>query len=258
MQQDTDTHGASLDVLEHRIASYVPSSSRLDSVRHVPLLFMVGVSGAGKDTVLRTLLQKYPGYYEFMVSYTTRAIRSNQGIQEQDGVDYHFIDASTANRMLDEQRFVEVNWYARNLYGTGIDEIAKTGALLKTVVKDVDVNGVDNYMTLGMNLVPVFLLPPSYSVWRERVKGRAGAGTLDDTDARRRLEAAYTELKAAQDRSYYSVLVNDDLHETVDAIHTYMQGSHKKPLRSPEALEVLDKLIVATKGELSQPGTLDD
>lgn len=229
--------------------AYQPDPQSLDSIRDVPLLFAVGISGAGKDTVLTRLRNDYSDQYQFMVSYTTRKPRENRGIMERDGVDYYFIDASTADKMLSEKAFVEVNYYADNIYGTGIAEIARANEAHKTVIKDVDVHGVGNYVRLGMNVKPVFLLPPTYDVWWQRLTARYGDNP-DPEDIKKRMRTALDELDYALENDFFYLLLNGDLEKTVDVMNRIAAGEAIEQ-RSPEAMRVARQIAEEIKVRLA-------
>lgn len=57
-------------------------------------------SGAGKTSLLKAVLRKLPEL-KVSISHTTRPQRPG----EKDGVDYHFVDQTTFQQMLTEQRF---------------------------------------------------------------------------------------------------------------------------------------------------------
>lgn len=236
------------DELIERVAEYKASPAALDPVRHVPLLFMVGISGAGKDTVLKKLVADHPDKYQFMVSYTTRKPRSNDGVMEKDGVEYHFIDFETAEKMIESHQYIETNYYANNIYGTGIEEVARGGRSGKTVIKDVDVNGVDKYMQLGMNLKPVFLIPPSFEVWMERWTKRHGEDH-DPEDKRRRFQTALDELERGLSRDYFYIVVNDDSALTAKRVHDIAQDKVKEHHDS-DAIESIKEFIAKIKEAL--------
>lgn len=50
-------------------------------------LIIIGPSGVGKSTIIKTLIKKYD-IFQFVMSYTTRAARIN----EVDGLHYHFVN----------------------------------------------------------------------------------------------------------------------------------------------------------------------
>src|SRR5574344_2712895 len=69
------------------------------------ITILVGMSGRGKDAILRKLVSDYD--YQSFISCTTRAIREN----EIDGRDYWFIDKGAFESMIDNNRMVEYRTY---------------------------------------------------------------------------------------------------------------------------------------------------
>jgi len=235
--------------LEQKVATYAPADNALKSIRAVPLLFIVGISGAGKDTVAGELLSKHAKDYQLMTSYTTRKPRENHGVMERDGVDYHFIDFQTAEDMLDEGAFLEANYYAGNVYGTSIAEIAKAGSTHKTVINDIEVKGVGQYVALGMNVKPVFLLPPDFKTWWDRLMARY-EGLPDQRDIHKRMKAALMELDYVLQNDFFYLVVNNQLQHTVEVIAqiTHDKMAEKRPA---SAIEVAKKIASEIEGALA-------
>lgn len=227
--------------LIQKAADYRPDEAALDAIRHVPLLFAVGITAAGKDTVLNRLVGENSHQFQFLVSYTTRLPRKNDGVLERSGVEYHFIDPPTAERMIDEGKFVEVNYFAGNIYGTGIAEIAAAQTAQKISVKDVEVQGIGDYMRLGMNLKPVFLLPPSFDIWWKRLTTRYGHDLKGD-NLDRRLNTARRELQYALDHDFFYLVINDDLELTVQSMVNiaHDNGGIRRPER---AISLIQQII---------------
>ena len=80
---------------------------------------LVGPSGCGKDTILKTLLKKYNKSKKFhpIVSYTTRPMREG----EIDGVNYHYTDNDTMINFFNENTIVEMAEFNNWFYGTTYD-----------------------------------------------------------------------------------------------------------------------------------------
>jgi len=211
------------ETLAQKIAHYQVEPAKVDHVKHVPMLLAVGITAAGKDTVLRQLMSQYPGEYRRTVSHTTRKQRYENGIKEQDGAKYYFIDKAEANQRLDQGRFLEVNYFASNLYGTSIAEVERAEQEHKILVSDIDVNGIANFVRLGMNVKPVFLLPPDFATWRQRLRARY-QGEINKEDMRKRLQTALDELQDAIEHQYYYLVVNDDLNKTVQLVNDIAHG----------------------------------
>lgn len=236
------------DALLQKVAAYTPNTRTIATIKDVPILVVVGISGAGKDTVVGQLAQQYSQDFQFMVSHTTRALRSNNGVMEQNGHEYHFISMAEAERMLDAGEYIEAQVYAHNIYGTSFAEVLRAKQAGKTIINDIEVRGVGAYVALGMNVKPVFLLPPSFEVWWQRLIARY-KGSVDARDVRRRIETALDELRYARANDFFYLLVNDDLQTTVDALHD-MATNHTIASRSTEALRVIDELIGAINQKL--------
>jgi guanylate kinase len=209
--------------LQQKLEHYQPSAATISLIKNTPMLLLVGVSGAGKDTIKQELLKS--GHYYHIVSHTTRAPRENHGIIERDGVEYHFIDLATAEKMLDEQAFVEAKMYSGNVYGTSVAEIQAahdTGAIATT---DIEIQGVAEYMAIDPdNTKAVFILPPSYKVWQERFVRRYG-GDIDQTDFERRMHTARQELEHALHTPYFHFVVNDSLTAAVAEANRIATGT---------------------------------
>lgn len=204
---------------------------------------MVGVSAAGKDTVRTKLLVS--GKYHHIISHTTRPPRANHGVMEQEGADYHFIDFSTVDKMLDKGEFVEAKCFSGNVYGTSVAEIRQAHDESKIAITDIEVQGVAEYMAITENAVPVFLLPPDFETWQKRLKGRYIDGQIDESDIKLRMETAKTELQEALEKPYFEYVVNDDLTNTIKIVDEIAHGnfSDKKNKQARDlAQDLLNKL----------------
>lgn len=219
MTDDSDLHARLKQKLEH----YKPSEATVELIKNTPMLLLVGVSGAGKDSIKNELL-KTERYYH-IVSHTTRRPRENHGMIEQDGVNYHFIDLETAEKMLDDQAFVEAKMYSGNIYGTSVAEIQAAHDAGTIATTDIEVQGVAEYMAIDAdNTKAVFILPPSYKVWQERFVKRYG-GDIDQADFERRMHTARQELEHALHTPYYHFVVNDSLPAAVAEVDRIATGT---------------------------------
>jgi guanylate kinase len=173
------------------------------------LLFVVSApSGTGKTTVVERLVRRIPGL-EQSRSYTSRPVRDG----ELDGVDYNFISRDAFEEMVQQDAFLEWANVFGHFYGTGrreTDERLLAGA---DVVLVIDVQGARQVRAYLPNAIAVFVLPPSFEVLEQRLRGRCRD---DEETIRRRLATARTEVAAAV--SYDYVVVNDDLDRCVREI----------------------------------------
>lgn len=233
-----------------KLQDYKPDDHARQLVETTPILLLVGISGAGKDTIKQKLLDRRDQYHH-IVSHTTRAPRENKGILEQDGVDYHFIDWSRANQMVDQHAFIEAKIYATNLYGTSVAEIEQAKADSKIAMTDIEVQGVEEYKQISPNVKAVFLLPPSFAVWQERYRNRYGGEFKHHTeDIRRRMQTALIELNLALTDGYFTFVINGDLSETVDAVDAIAHGDTGNDQQ--QAIQLVHQLIVELSQELNR------
>ena len=87
--------------------------------------------------------------------------------------------------MLENQEFVEAKMFSNNIYGTSIAEIQVAHDDNKVALSDLEVQGVAEYMSISSTVRPIFLLPPNYEVWQDRLKQRYHDNEIDPTDMSR-------------------------------------------------------------------------
>ncbi len=201
--------------LEQLIENYQPTEAAVNLVKSSHVVLLVGISGAGKDTIKHQLLKRKE--FRDIISHTTRLPRNNMGIAEVDGADYHFISLETAQEMVRNNEFVEAKFVHGTVYGTsikGLIDATKEGI----AVTDIDIQGVEEYKAIASNVVAIFILPPNYETWRERLRKRYGTDEEFSAEFPKRRESAIRELKRALEVPYYHFVINEDLQKTVDIV----------------------------------------
>jgi guanylate kinase len=173
------------------------------------LLFIVSApSGAGKTTLVERLVEQAP-HLKMSRSYTSRAAREG----EIDGVDYNFVTRDRFDAMVAAGEFLEWADVFGNLYGTAAadtDRILESG---HDVVLVIDVQGARKVRARGVVASTVFVMPPSFDVLEQRLRGRS----KDSEQAiQRRLQVARDEVAAFAE--YDFVVVNDELTGAVDRL----------------------------------------
>ena len=172
-------------------------------------LFVVSApSGTGKTTVVERLVQLVPDL-ALSRSYTSRPLRSG----ESDGVDYNFITRARFEEMVSAGEFLEWADVFGNLYGTCATDVERELARGCDIVLVIDVQGARQVRLRYANTVGVFVLPPSFDVLEQRLRGRS----KDPEEAmQRRLRTARQEVAAFPEYDY--VIVNDELEACVDRL----------------------------------------
>ena len=202
--------------IQELIATYQPSRSTVQLIESTRIALLVGISGAGKDTIKQHLLQQAD--FQDIVSHTTRAPRSNNGNLEQDGVDYHFIDHTLAEQMLETQAFIEAKFVHGTVYGTSVAEVERAYRAGKIAITDVDVQGVEEYKGLSSDVVAIFILPPDFTTWQQRLKTRYSSEADFLREWPKRRASAINELRHALEVPYYHFVINDTLTTAVEAV----------------------------------------
>jgi len=188
-------------------------------------------SGTGKTTVVERLVQVVPGLV-MSRSYTSRQARAG----ERDGIDYNFVSRAEFEALVAANAFIEHADVFGNYYGTRRDDTEALMASGKDVVLVIDVQGAAQVRSMGLPLVTIFVLPPSFDVLDQRLRGRG----KDGEDAiRRRLDTARFEVAAYHDYDY--VVINDDLDACVMAMQCIVQAERVRRARMQRTAErILD------------------
>ena len=139
----------------------------MKEIRKGMLLVLSGPSGAGKGTLAGMLMSHDPSF-RFSVSATTRAPRPGE-VQD---VHYHFMDDAAFDRLVEEGAFLEYATVHGNRYGTLRSEVEQILAAGENVLLDIDVQGARQVMAGGVDVVSVFVVPPSFAELRARLEGR--------------------------------------------------------------------------------------
>lgn len=78
------------------------------------IVALMGEAGSGKDTILHRIMEKYPSYFNEIISCTTRPPR--QG--EKEGVNYHFLSVEDFIRKILNGDMLEATEFNSWHYGT--------------------------------------------------------------------------------------------------------------------------------------------
>ena len=172
-----------------------------------PLIIVTAPSGAGKTTIVRHLINKFP-QLAFSVSATNRPKRE----KETDGRDYYFISTENFKNKIANQEFLEYEEvYAGRFYGTLKSELERLWVEKKCIIFDVEVHGALNIQkAYPENDLSVFIMPPSKEILYERLKKR---NTETAETLIQRMARAEEELTFAP--RFNSVIVNDNLQEAL-------------------------------------------
>ena len=175
------------------------------------LIVLTGPTAVGKGTVEAALLAKHPEVC-VSVSATTREPRPG----EVNGVNYWFMSEAEFVRKEQEGKFLEtavVHGMAH--YGTPLQPVLDHLAANTPTILEIDLQGArrvkQKASQMGLDVVYVFIAPPSYE---ELVRRLIGRGTENEEQRAKRLETAKVELAAEPE--FDVVIVNNTVDQAAD------------------------------------------
>ena len=165
-------------------------------------------SGAGKTTMVKSLMENSELSLGFSVSATTRQLRGD----EVEYKSYYYLTQSEFDQKIEDGEFVE--WeevYKGVRYGTLCSEVEKMWSKGLTPVFDVDVIGGKTLKEVfGDSALSIFIAPPSIEVLEKRLRGR---GTESEENIIGRLSKSVFELN--EEKHFDVRIVNDDLTQAI-------------------------------------------
>lgn len=185
------------------------------------LIIFSAPSGAGKTTIVRHLLDKYPDDLAFSISASTREPRGS----EENEKDYYFISKEDFLHRIAKQEFIEFEEvYSGTFYGTLRSEVERIWAEGKSVVFDIDVvGGLRLKSKYPDEALAIFVNPPSLEVLKQRLSGR---GTDSEEKLKERFAKAEQELDFAD--KFDIVLQNDELEKACAEAEKLVMGFIQK------------------------------
>lgn len=168
-------------------------------------------SGAGKTSIARLLLSRFPNW-RFSISATTRQKRSH----EVDGHDYYFLSREDFERRIKGGDFVEWEEFFGSYYGTPAHEVARlmNEESVEKILFDIDVKGALSIReAFPQDSILIFIAPPSIDVLQQRLMGRK---TENEESIRRRMDRVRMEMEMQGEFDY--IVVNDDLDRAAEEL----------------------------------------
>jgi len=187
----------------------VPPEAASLLAQHKPLL-IAGATAAGKGAVADFINQN--SEYGHVITHTTRPSRAD----EENGKDYWFVSDEEMLELLRTNRMVEVKIIHNHAtYGVSIKSYRATVDSGRKPLLIIDVQGAEDIAKHVPDLQAVFLLPPSFEVWMERLDKR---GHMSHVERSRRLQSARQEIEHALKSRYFNLYVNRDVNSAAQDI----------------------------------------
>ena len=197
------------------------------------MLVLSSPSGAGKTSIARSLLTR-DKEINMSVSATTRPRRPG----EAEGKDYYFVDEEKFKSDINKGLFLEYARVFDHYYGTPLGLVQKLLSSGCDVLFDIDWQGTQQIKAKARDdLVSIFVLPPSTAELEKRLITRA----QDSAEV-----VAGRMARAADEMSHYPeydyIIVNHDLDQSIDAVHTILKAERLRRSRQASLTEFMKQL----------------
>jgi len=197
------------------------------------MLVLSSPSGAGKTSIARSLLTR-DKEINMSVSATTRPRRPG----EAEGRDYYFVDEEKFKTDINKGLFLEYARVFDHYYGTPLGLVQKLLSSGCDVLFDIDWQGTQQIKAKARDdLVSIFVLPPSTAELEKRLITRA----QDSAEV-----VAGRMARAADEMSHYPeydyIIVNHDLDQSIDAVHTILKAERLRRSRQASLTEFMKQL----------------
>lgn len=218
------------------------------------LIIISGTTCAGKGTIIDALLKKHKDM-RLSISYTSRPMRGG----EKDGVDYHFVTREVFEEKIKNNDFLE---YAKVRYGeyfgTPKKEIEETLEEGYDVILEIDVQGAKQVKELFPETILIFILAPSFTEVKERIKKR---GLENNEQIIDRFKTAYKEINEIPKYNY--VVVNDEVENAVLKVESILISEKCRVDRIEEIAveneeEILHEFIMGKEFDNTLPNYNED
>ncbi len=190
------------------------------------LLIISAPSGGGKGTLIKRVLSELPSL-AYSVSYTTRKPREG----ETDGLDYNFVSREHFEELIEKGEFLEHARVHGNYYGTSWPYINERTDAGTDVVLEIDVQGAAQVREKVPESISIFILPPSFSVLKERLILRE---TESAESLQTRLLNAGVEIRRFNEFDF--VIINDEVDRATKDLKSIILSSRLRSDRQTEAI----------------------
>ena len=174
-------------------------------------LFVISApSGAGKTTLIKSLLENSSRNLRLGISCTTRSKRKN----EINGESYFFKTKTEFAEMVKNGDLLESAEVFGNLYGTPKKWVQEQLSQDVDIILELDWQGAKQMKENYSDAVLIFILPPSLKALQERLNKR---NQDSEGDIEKRLAQAKIEI--TNGISFDQVIINDDFELAINDLN---------------------------------------
>ena len=184
-------------------------------------LFVISApSGAGKTTLIKSLLENSSRNLRLGISCTTRSKRKN----EINGESYFFKTKTEFAEMVKNGDLLESAEVFGNLYGTPKKWVQEQLSQDVDIILELDWQGAKQMKENYSDAVLIFILPPSLKALQERLNKR---NQDSEGDIEKRLAQAKIEITNGS--SFDQVIINDNFELAINDLNLIIHLNKKIP-----------------------------
>jgi guanylate kinase len=184
-------------------------------------LFVISApSGAGKTTLIKSLLENSSRNLRLGISCTTRSKRKN----EINGESYFFKTKTEFAEMVKNGDLLESAEVFGNLYGTPKKWVQEQLSQDVDIILELDWQGAKQMKENYPDAVLIFILPPSLKALQERLNKR---NQDSEGDIEKRLAQAKIEITNGS--SFDQVIINDNFELAINDLNLIIHLNKKIP-----------------------------
>uniref|UniRef100_UPI00358EBB53 peripheral plasma membrane protein CASK isoform X3 n=1 Tax=Myxine glutinosa TaxID=7769 RepID=UPI00358EBB53 len=162
-------------------------------------LVLLGAHGVGRRHIKNTLIAKHPGSFAYPIPHTTRPPRKD----EEEGKSYHFVSHDQMMTDIASNEYLEYGSHEEAMYGTKLATIRAIHQDGRIAILDVEPQALKVLRTAEFAPYVIFIAAPTITP------------SLNEDESLQRLQRESELLHKAYGHYFDSVVVNNDIDETI-------------------------------------------
>ncbi|KAF4333831.1 nuclear matrix p84 [Fusarium beomiforme] len=176
-----------------------------------------GITGVGKSTIIRKLMEERKGVFALVVRHTTRGPVEG----EVNGKSFHFVNQQEFNQLRDGDRLIESGTRDGVDYGTSIKAIDAISEMGKVPIIELDTEAAQYAKDMDFQARYLLITTSTPEVLKQHLE----ASGKEESTIQDILKRLPTELEPSKvDELFNTTIVNDDEVEAVKAVGNYIYG----------------------------------
>ncbi|KAF4442491.1 nuclear matrix p84 [Fusarium acutatum] len=228
-----------------------PTASEEDMPSNREPIIISGVTGVGKSTIIRKLMEERKGVFAPVVRHTTR--EPVEG--EFNGKSFHFVKQQEFNQLRDGDRLIESGARDGVDYGTSFKAIEAISDSGKVPIIELDIEAAKYAKDMDFQARYVLITTSNPELLKQRLE----ASGKEESAIQDILKKFSTELESSKvDELFDTSIVDDDDVEAVNAIGKYIYGESEGKQDVSEDTAMEDEEEDTTKIAEAKEATMTD